>query len=74
MCMKLRELIAEIVTVVRRRLQNASDEESKQATVRLRRFLQSHIASIFGLKRKGVFPFSVTIMRMVIQLIHNNGV
>ena len=54
--MKKREPIPEIAIVVRRWLPNASDEELKQATVRLRGFLSVMYRVYLRLKAEGRIP------------------
>jgi hypothetical protein len=55
-CMKKREPIPEIAIVVRRWLPNANDEELKQATIRLRRYLAVVYAIYLRYEAEGRFP------------------
>lgn len=54
--MKKREPIPEIAIVVRRWLPNASDDELKQATVRLRRYLAVVYSIYLRYEAEGRFP------------------
>lgn len=54
--MKKREPIPEIATAVRRWMPNASDEELKEATINLRRYLAVVYRTFLRLEAEGKLP------------------